>query len=152
MFDDIKSPKVKLDTEILLEDGTKLLAAVFTNPQARLSDLMNDEREFLPIELIDGRTTVVRKSAIMQVTPVEQDLSAYESTDPYELLGVDSSAGYESVRESYVAMLKGCHPDSLAAYDLPTPLVLFANNLTARLNQAFHQICRDRGWEAKAED
>ena len=152
MFDDIKSPKVKLDTEIVLENGTKLLAAVFTNPQARLSDLMNDEREFLPIELAGGRTTVVRKTAIVQVTPVEQDLTAYESNDPYELLGVGSNADYESIREQYLSMLKGCHPDSLAAYELPTPLVLFANNLTARLNQAFQQICRDRGWESKVEN
>lgn len=152
MFDDLKSPKVKLQTEILLETGKKLLASVFTSPQARLSDLMNDERDFLPIELSDGRATVVRKASIVQITPVEQDLSSYESSDPYEILGITGAVDYDGLRKHYVSLLKGCHPDSLASYELPAPLVKFANNFTARINQAFERICQERGWETAIED
>jgi DnaJ-domain-containing protein 1 len=147
MFDDNKTPKIKLEAEILLENGDKLFARVFTLPQSRISDLLNDDRRFLPVELTDGRTTVIRKTSIIRVTPIEQDVPVYEGNDPYETLGVDSAIDYDQLRQQYVALLKGCHPDALASKDLPAPLIRFANAFTARVNQAFQRICEDRGWK-----
>lgn len=84
MFDDQKTPKVKLEVEIELSNTNKFLGFVFVSPQGRLSDLFNDDREFLPVELSDGRTLVVRKSAIVQAAPMEHSKPVESKTDPYE--------------------------------------------------------------------
>ena len=152
MFDDKKTPKVKLEAEVVLVNGEKLYCRLFTMPQSRLSDLLNDDRDFLPIELTDGRTTVVQKVTILRVTPVDQGVSLYEGNDPYEILGVDSTVDFKELRRQYHELLKSCHPDTLAAHDLPKPLIQFANGYTARLNQAFQRICRDRGWKDTSID
>lgn len=147
MFDDRKTPKVKQETEIRLRDGSKLLANLFVQPQSRLSDLLNDEREFLPVELVDGRTTVLRKAAIMQVTPAEQQTPVYQGSDPYEILGIPSNIDQSQLRERYLGMMKDAHPDRLSNLELPSHLLHFANNYSARLNEAYSAICREKGWE-----
>lgn len=146
MFDDQKTPKVKLEVEIELSNANKFLGYVFVSPQARLSDLFNDDREFLPVELGDGRTLVVRKSAIVQATPMEQSKPVESKTDPYELLDVASDIDHKGLRRRYVSIIKECHPDKLQSHGLPTPIVEFANRYSARVNDAYQRICRDRGW------
>jgi DnaJ-domain-containing protein 1 len=146
MFDDQKTPKVKLEVEIELSNANKFLGYVFVSPQARLSDLFNDDREFLPVELGDGRTLVVRKSAIVQATPMEQNKLVESKTDPYELLDVASDIDHKGLRRRYVSIIKECHPDKLQSHGLPTPIIEFANRYSARVNDAYQRICRDRGW------
>ena len=146
MFDDRKTPKIKQETEIRLRDGTQILANLFIAPQSRISDLLNDEREFLPIELTDGRTTVLRKAAIMQVTPMEQRPVVYNGSDPYEILGVKMNADRDEVRASYTNLMKDAHPDRWASLELPSHLLNFANDYSAKLNQAYRAICEEKGW------
>jgi len=147
MLDDRITPKVKLETEIRLRDGSKLLANLFVQPQSRISDLLNDEREFLPVELVDGRTTVLRKAAIMQVTPMEQQAPVYQGSDPYEILGMPAGVDQGQLRERYLAMMKDAHPDRLSNLELPPFLLHFANDYSARLNEAYTAICHEKGWE-----
>lgn len=148
MFDDRKTPKLKCESEVRLSDGTRLLANLFIAPQGRISDLLNDEREFLPIELTDGRTIVLRKSAITQVTPVAQQVPIYEGSDPYEILGVGANIDQGELRERYLALMKDAHPDRLSNLELPEHLLQYANDYSARLNEAYKTICRNKGWES----
>ena len=64
--------KIKLETVLELQDGSSILGIFFVTPQARLTDLLSDSREFLPIEMTDGTLTVVRKDAIVRATPLQQ--------------------------------------------------------------------------------
>ena len=151
MFDDQKTPKVKLEVEIELSGGKRFLGFIFVSPQGRVSDLFNDDRVFLPVELSDGRTMVVSKTAIVQATPLEQAAPTSKKPDPYEVLDVPSDIDHKTLRRHYVSIIKECHPDRLQSHGLPTPIVEFANRYSARVNDAYQRICRERGWDEGAK-
>ena len=88
MYNDQKTPKIKLEVEIVLNSGNRFIGFIFTTPQGRVSDLFNDERHFLPIELSDGRTMRGRKSAIEQAAPLAEGQPATKAQDPYDLLDI----------------------------------------------------------------
>ena len=49
---------------------------------------MNDERQFLPIQLPKGNVIILRKKAIFKVVPLDQHLEHDKIMDPYDILGV----------------------------------------------------------------
>ena len=67
--------KRKVEVKVELDDGTTLLASLFLLQQQRVSDLLNDNRRFLPLETSEGIITNLRKTAIHRVTPIEQDVT-----------------------------------------------------------------------------
>jgi len=146
MYNDQKTPKIKLEVEIVLNSGNRFIGFIFTAPQGRVSDLFNDERHFLPIELSDGRTMMVRKSAIEQAAPLAEGKPATKAQDPYDLLDIPADIDHKGLRQHYVSIIKECHPDRLQSRGLPTPIVEFANRYSARVNDAYQRICRERGW------
>jgi DnaJ-domain-containing protein 1 len=152
MFDDQKTPKIKLEAEIELTNAERFLGFVFVSPQGRLSDLFNDDREFIPIELGDGRTVVLRKSAILRVSPMEHSEPVTSKADPYELLDVASDIDHRALRRRYLSIIKECNPDRLQSHGLPTPIIEFANRYSARVNDAYQRICRERGWSETGKD
>ncbi len=66
--------KIKAGVEIALNDGTVLKGYFFLNPQQRILDILDDERAFLPLEDSEGCMTVINKSTIARITPVEQNI------------------------------------------------------------------------------
>ncbi len=46
--------KDKIDVQLELHDGTRILGALFTSQNQRLSDLLNDDRKFLPLAATNG--------------------------------------------------------------------------------------------------
>lgn len=46
--------KTRLEVEVELNHGARLLGSLFTKQMQRLSDLLNDSREFLPLQTPDG--------------------------------------------------------------------------------------------------
>ena len=64
MFDSSeKITKQKITVEVELEGGKSLVGSMFLKPQGRLTDMMNDERIFLPFETLEGKFFVLKKSA-----------------------------------------------------------------------------------------
>ncbi len=66
--------KIKAGVEIALNDGTVLKGHFFVNQQQRILDILNDERTFLPLEDSEGCVSVINKSTIARITPVEQKI------------------------------------------------------------------------------
>ena len=66
--------KLMAEVEVTLNDGTALQGNFFLNPQERIIDMLNDGRSFLPFSDTDGVVTVVAKSAICKIQPVEQKI------------------------------------------------------------------------------
>ena len=83
----------------------------------------------------------------MQVTPMEQQAPVYQGSDPYEILGIPANIEQNELRERYLGMMKDAHPDRLSSLKLPRHLLHFANDYSARLNEAYDAICREKGWE-----
>ena len=67
------------------------LAYMFIAPAQRVTDVLNDEREFLPFERPDGTVFVVAKRTIRCITPMEMGRRINEK-DPYDLLGLTPAA------------------------------------------------------------
>ena len=65
-------PKTKVAVEIELGDGTLMMGSMFVAATQRLSDLLNDDRRFLPFETSEGVVVSLRKSVISRVTELNQ--------------------------------------------------------------------------------
>jgi hypothetical protein len=140
-----KIQKIKVEAALELVDGSSVMGNFFISPGGRLSDILNDSREFLPVETIEGATTVVRKSAIVRATPLQQSEDhQMNASDPYQLFGVTSDVAQDELKARYHDMVRNAHPDRLFSMGLPAPFIDFANSQLARINNAYQKICQDR--------
>src|SRR5262249_41268580 len=157
-----KLPKRKIEVIVELVDTGRVDGVLFVSPQGRISDLLNDDRLFLPFETADGGVTFLRKSSVLRVTPVKgSDNGAerlgrtgsaktapseleVESSDPYELLGVSAEASPEDLREAYRQRCREYHPDRLQALGLPKEFIELATPRMAAINAAYQSIDRRR--------
>ncbi len=65
-------PKVKVETLILMTDGTEIEGSVFIRATQRVLDLMNEPGMFFPISCArTGEITLVNKSAINNIKPLD---------------------------------------------------------------------------------
>jgi DnaJ domain len=159
MFNDDKTPKRRIEVFVELLDSGRIDGVLFVSPQGRISDLLNDDRLFLPFETAEGSVTFLRKSSILRVTPVdvakpEAENSKgtdakfttleSESTDPYELLGVAAGSSVEVLREAYRRRCREYHPDRLQALGLPKEFIELATRRMAAINAAYDSIGQQR--------
>lgn len=146
MDTDPKLQKLKLSVEMEIDGGTRLMGHMFVQQNQRLPDLLNDDRDFLPFETTEGLITIVRKSTIRRVTPLNQLSMPDINADPYEIFGVAPSAPDDELKSIYHRKVQECHPDKLIAMGMPADFVQLANEKLARINDAY-----DRIQEARAQ-
>ena len=140
-----KMPRTKVETALELTDGSSVMGFLFITPGGRLSDMLNDSREFLPVETLEGTTTVVRKASIVRATPLQQAAAhPMNSTDPYKLFGVANDVTPDDLKARYHEMVRDAHPDRLHSLGLPDPFIDFANTQLARINDAYQKICKEK--------
>ncbi len=146
--------KKKLLVELELDSGTIMNGYLFVGQTQRLSDLMNDDRTFLPFEDLDGAITIFTKAMARRVKPVEktQTAAAGDGTDPYAMLGVPQSATEVQLREAYHRKVQETHPDKLSNLGLSADLIKFAHERMARINEAYNKIRVTRRKAAAAQD
>jgi hypothetical protein len=141
--DDKKVFKKKLLVELELDSGTVLNGYLFVGQTQRLSDLMNDDRTFLPFEALDGSITIFTKTMARRVSPrdsVQQQAAATgEETDPFRLLGVPPTANEAQLKEAYHRKVQETHPDKLSSLGLSPEIVRFAHERMARINEAYNR-------------
>ncbi len=143
--------KTKLEVEVELNDGARLLGFLFIRQMQRLSDLLNDTREFLPVQTPEGLIVHLRKSTIAKVTQLDQAVDAGAATDPYEILGVSPRVGKEDLRSAYHELCAQHHPDKLVALDLAAEYIDLANSRIVRVIDAYGRIQKQRHGEARTE-
>lgn len=160
-----KAARTKVPVAIQLPDGTVLDCKVYVAPNGRVSDLLNDDRDFLPVETGDGFLALA-KARIMQLklrgpepnqpraeepgyrqnsadTSFRRPADAW-SSDPYEVLGVTPDAPWEIIRAAYLARLKTAHPDRLRSMGVDASLIEAGKELSQRLNGAYATISAKR--------
>ena len=137
--------KRKVQVKVELDDGTTMLASLFLLQQQRVSDLLNDNRRFLPLETSEGIITNLRKTAIYRVTPIEQDVQQDLDNDPFKILKVPNTIGNDALREAYVKLCHDYHPDRVQASGLAAEFIELANSRMAKINDAYSRIARLRG-------
>lgn len=122
-----KISKQRIRVAMTMANGTSHEGDLFLSQDQRVSDLLNDEREFLPFELDPDQVLFVRKSSILEVNPLEdakpmrdneKETSAAFSHGPMqrdeaaEILGLTNGFGREDVVAAYRAIITKVHPDS----------------------------------------
>ncbi len=76
--DDVRSKIIKVEVNLILNDGTSSTGNMFCNSKQRLVDILNDGRMFLPFEDSEGVVRLLNKSAITSISPVEQSIQRPE--------------------------------------------------------------------------
>jgi DnaJ like chaperone protein len=71
--------------------------------------------------------------------------AAADSEDPYEVLGVERSAGGDEIRAVWKKLMRDNHPDSLASRGVPQEFITRATEKVSRINAAWDRIKRERG-------
>ena len=64
--------KKEVEVTIVLTDGTTLDCCVFAEEGQRLLEIMNDHRDYIPYTDTDGSVTIIQKTTIARITPVNQ--------------------------------------------------------------------------------
>lgn len=135
---------------------------VFLAYSQRLSDLLNDDRDFLPIETDEGEVKVISKRAIMEVEILEldraeaprgkrhEDVVSVLSANAYDVIGVSHDADDASIRLRYTALKEEISRARLAAFTANTDLLLAAEQISKRYDAAFDSITNARKIEAIA--
>ena len=129
--------------EIVLADGNSLLGKIHVPVQGRISDTLNDDRLFIPVELADGSHVALAKKAIKKVTlPPATVQKSYQGTEPHRVLGVREGASPEEVKRAYHKLCNKNHPDRIRALDLGTDYEDLATQNMTRINAAYAQLMR----------
>ncbi len=139
--------KTKLEVEVELNDGARLLGSLFIHQMQRLSDLLNDPREFLPVQTPEGLIVHLRKSTIAKVTQLDQAVEAGAATDPYEILGISPRVSDEELRRTYHNLCAQHHPDKLVSLGLAAEYIDLANSRIVRVIDAYGRIQKERHGE-----
>lgn len=132
--------KKKVRVNIRLEDGTFLDGHVFCALEQRVSDLLNDEREFLPFESMNEDIIMLRKGVVSQIQAREESSEKQISSDPYKLLGLERGATRSEIREAYHDKVRAYHPDRIISLDLPEDMTDYANDMLSRINAAYESL------------
>lgn len=172
MFEKSATSRHKHEARVLvtLTGQTPFEAFVFLKVDERLIDLLNDQRQFIPIKRADGSTLIASKLNIVSIIenpPPEEALEPDEppkaeepaaekeeprskrSFDPYEVLRVGKDATVEEIRRAYHARIKAVHPDALAKLELDEDIERAANVTAQRVNRAYKALLKERRSEAK---
>lgn len=142
MKDTAYRSKQKVRVDLQLQDGSVLDGFVFCSQGERVSDVLNDAREFIPFETHTNDIMMLRKSVIASILAREVDKKKKSSSDPYAILGVSKDADRNDVKHAYHEKVRLYHPDKLNSLDLPDDMTIYANDMLARINSAYDLINR----------
>lgn len=126
--------------EIVLSDGGLLRGKMFLPMQGRITDLLNDERQFLPLET-GGEYLALAKTAIRQVR-MPPAAAAIKGKCPYSILGLREGASPEDIKRAYRELSTANHPDRVRGAGLGEDLVDFATQNMIRINSAYAQLTK----------
>ena len=68
---------------------------------------------------------------------------APEHWDPWNVLGIEHSAGPDAIRAQYRALVRQNHPDVLTANGLPEEMLELANRRLADINRAYSELTKE---------
>lgn len=146
---DQRLSKLHIDVHVQLDDGSDFLGSLALSQGQRVSDLMNDERQFIPIHLPGGSVVILRKTVIAKVAPLDQEVDQTEANDPYDILGVPRSVSDEDLKKFYHELCAENHPDRVQSSGLSPHFVEMANSRMIRINDAYQRILEVRQAKSK---
>lgn len=65
------------------------------------------------------------------------------ANDPYEVLGVERGASFDTIKKMHRKLVRDLHPDKHIADGMPAELVMITTERLARINEAFDRIKKE---------
>ena len=145
---DSPSSREALPCEIDLDDGRKLIAAVFVSASRTIGEELNAAGGFIEVEAQDSQRTFLPKQSIRAAKPIrvprpeslERRVRQGDAFDPYTTLGIARSADREAIKRAYHTLAKAYHPDRLTALGVPQEIVDYATAMSKRINAAYSAL------------
>lgn len=134
--------------EITLLDGAHLSGKIAVPAQGRLSDVLNDDRDFIPVECGDGSCIALAKRAVKQVSLPGAEAPVYRDDDPFRVLGIREGISADELRKAYHRLCALHHPDRIRGLGLGAEYEQLATQNMARINGAYAEIVRQMGGRA----
>ncbi len=78
--------KTQIEVELYLDDGSHFFGKFGVGQSERLSDMMNDDRNFLPFETLEGHVVMIRKTVISKVVQLNPTCSKPAPTERMRLI------------------------------------------------------------------
>jgi len=72
MVNPVVIPKIAVDVELTLYEGTTQLGQVFIKANQRVLDLLNEAVSFFPFRGQNGQVTLINKNSVVGVRPLDQ--------------------------------------------------------------------------------
>src|SRR5579884_1968535 len=123
--------------EISLADGSIICGNLFRTNQGRITDLLNDDRKFLPVQTIEGQFLAVAKSAIQKVSLSSPPPAPYRGSNPWHILGVKEGVSADELKRAYHELVRTHHPDRIKGMGLGSEYQELATKNMARINNAY---------------
>jgi DnaJ-domain-containing protein 1 len=129
--------------EIALFDGTIVAGKICVPAQGRVSDVLNDARDFIPVECPGGAFVALAKKAIKQVSLPGGETANYRGSDPYRILGLMKGVSSEEVKKAYYRLCAMHHPDRIKGLGLGDEYEELATRNMVRINNAYASVLRE---------
>lgn len=134
--------------EITLADGSVIAGRAVLGPGKGVHKLLERDEAFLYVDAFDGEGTFVPKAEIKALKVLNSGrqqslmlpISDARNFDPHRILGLDKSASFEAIRDTYHAMSKLYHPDRYAGVDLPPEVRAYLEGKAKSVNAAFRAL------------
>lgn len=137
---------------------------VFLAYNQRVSDLLNDDRDFLPVATDAGAMRVMSKRAVMEIEVIEDesqekrrkedqrdDVVQLISGNAYDVLGAEQNADDATIRAIYLDKIGSVDPSKVLETFHNPELAFAAEQLANRYSTAYDAITNTRQIEAIAE-
>lgn len=147
---------VAIPVEATMDDG-RTLRGKFVVPQGRgVAEILNGTAQFIEFEPYGGERTLLAKTSLKAVKPVNvpannqlsRRANEVDTFDPYGVLGIRAGSSFEDVRAAYHRLAKIYHPDRYSMAELPAEVRDYLAACVRRINAAFaaleapHQVVR----------
>ncbi|MEN3973753.1 J domain-containing protein [Emcibacter sp. SYSU 3D8] len=123
-----------------LTSGECLFGFFHAGHSERISDVLNDQRTFLPFEVVDGERMIHAKTSIMRVYEICNVTRHFHHPDPYVVLNVSRADSWETIQRAYRQQMVLCHPDRYAHRNPPEAALELLDRIASRLNEVMDQI------------
>jgi hypothetical protein len=110
----------------------------------RLQDVLNDARDFLPFEDINGEMKLLSKTVIGGVVEIVNVTAIEDDKQPYASMGSDKNDKLSLIEGRYHQLIRRCHPDRFRGKEFPAELCARMDQVSQHINAHFEQIKRDK--------
>jgi len=109
-----------------------------------LTDLFDDDRQFLQFQHMNGRLTLISKASIVEAMDIVNVTALEQGNGPYNSMGVSRDDSFELIRGFYRELVMRCNPDMYNGEHYPEELRTRLKTVMQHIRVHYTKIRRDK--------